>query len=132
MTETYPVIKTCYPNLLQPVWLREDRMLPEPIHFQGHVINPSPDIRVEAIRWSGIQRKMAEPWTVIWVTLSGPDGSLPEVTFNRSKPKFGPEDAKRPEGASVLDRDKLEEKLRERIAKMQKAEPLPPGTELNE
>lgn len=118
---TYPVIKAEHAPTLRQKWQREDRQLYEPIHFQGHTINPHPDIRVESVIFVTLMRALGEVWTLIWVTLSGPDELLPPVVFDKSNPKLGPKDVMRPEGSEALDAIKME-RLALRVAQLRAKE----------
>lgn len=121
MTVTYPIVKPARSMTLRSVWRRDDSKLPEPICFNGHVINPHDDIVVESVDFVTLPRQVGEVWTLIWVTLSGPDELLPPVAFDKSNPKLGPKDVMRPEGSDALDAIKAE-RLALRIAQLRAKE----------
>lgn len=98
MQVTIPVVKSCSVLQIRPSWVDNNATheLPEPVTWNGVTVNPGDGVKIAfkegeglGIKFVSLHHMVGEHWTLLWVTLDGPEEKLPVVVHDRTNHKIG-------------------------------------------
>lgn len=87
MVITVPILRAGDVMNIRRSWACPDRQLPEPLVYLYWRVDPGPDVVVKEVRYGSASVTGSEPWTIVWVTVEVPDGSVYPIEFQTQNPK---------------------------------------------
>lgn len=121
-----PVLKPGPSTAFYSEWSNEKKRLPEPVQYGESTIQPS-DGQIHRVNYASQFAIREQLWTVIWVHLDVPVGSVKPINF-RPVPRLGPVDVVQSEqSAAAADLAKL---IQEHGRRLADATPDMPGAKV--